>query len=53
MTTRKLAGVLQLAGHDTGGAVDAREAVERDRVLHELGRLVRRARLAAYNAGPA
>ena len=53
VTTRQLAGVLLLAGQDTGGAIDAREVLERDRVLRDLARLVRRARVAAYNAGPA
>ena len=47
---RQLAGVLQLAGQDTGGAVDTREASGRERALRELGRLVRRARVAGYNA---
>jgi hypothetical protein len=47
---RSLAGVLQLAGQDTGGAVDTREAAGREAALRELGRLVRRARLAAYNS---
>ena len=49
--TRQLAGVVALASRGTGGAVDAREAEARDRVLRELGRVVRRARVAAYNAG--
>ena len=47
---RSLAGVLQLAGQDTGGAVDSREAAAREAALRELARLVRRARLAAYNS---
>ena len=47
---RQLAGVLHLAGQDTGGAVDTREAADRERALRELGRLVRRARIAGYNA---
>lgn len=47
---RQLAGVIALAGHDVGGAVDAREAQARDRVLRDLARVVRRARVAAYNA---
>ena len=47
---RQLAGVLALAGEDEGGAVDTREAVARAEALRELGRLVRRARIAAYNA---
>ena len=48
---RQLAGVLALAGQDTGGAVDTREAAAREASLRELGRLVRRARVAGYNAG--
>lgn len=48
--SRQLAGVVQLAGQDTGGAVDTREAAEREASLRELARLVRRARVAAYNA---
>ena len=47
---RQLAGVVQLAATDTGGAVDTREAAGREQALRELARLVRRARLAAYNA---
>jgi hypothetical protein len=47
---RQLAGVLALAGQDAGGAVDTREAAEREARLRELARLVRRARVAAYNA---
>jgi hypothetical protein len=47
---RQLAGVLHLAGQDTGGAVDTREADGREQALRELGRLVRRARIAGYNA---
>ena len=47
---RQLAGVLQLAGQDSGGAVDTREAAGREQALRELGRLVRRARIAGYNA---
>lgn len=47
---RQLAGVLALAGQDTGGAVDTREAAAREASLRELARLVRRARVAAYNA---
>lgn len=47
---RQLAGVLALATEDAGGAVDTREAVARAEALRELGRLVRRARIAAYNA---
>jgi hypothetical protein len=33
--------------------VDSREAEARDRVLRELARVVRRARVAAYNAAAA
>ena len=47
---RQLGAVVQLALEDTGGAVDTREAVERERALRSLGQLVRRARVAAYNA---
>ena len=47
---RQLAAVVQLASLDVGGAVDSREAGERDRVLRDLARVVRRARVAAYNA---
>lgn len=47
---RQLAGVLSLASQDVGGAVDAHEAQARDRVLRDLARVVRRARVAAYNA---
>ena len=47
---RQLGAVVQLALEDTGGAVDTREAVERERALRGLGALVRRARVAAYNA---
>ena len=47
---RQLAGVVQLAGADTGGAVDTRETAGREQALRELARLVRRARLAAYNS---
>lgn len=47
---RQLAGVLHLAGQDTGGAVDSREAAGREQALRELARLVRRARIAGYNA---
>ena len=47
---RQLATVIQLALLDDGGTVAAHEAVERDRVLRELARVVRRARVAAYNA---
>ena len=47
---RQLAGVLQLASQDSGGAIDTRESEARDLVLRELARVVRRARVAAYNA---
>ena len=47
---RQLAGVLSLAGDDLGGAVDTREAAAREAALRELGRVVRRAHVAAYNA---
>lgn len=47
--SRQLAGVLELAGRDAGGAVDTREAAAREAQLRELARLVRRARVAAYN----
>ncbi|MFN2538205.1 MAG: hypothetical protein ABR549_08640 [Mycobacteriales bacterium] len=47
---RQLAGVISLAQQDVGGAIDARAADERDKVLRELARVVRRARVAAYNA---
>jgi hypothetical protein len=47
---RQLAGVLQLAGEDLGGALDTREAAGRERALRELSHVVRRAHVAAYNA---
>ena len=47
---RQLGAVVQLALADTGGAVDTREAAERERALRRLGDLVRRARVASYNA---
>ncbi len=47
---RQLAGVLELAVSDEGGAVTAPEAIERERALRSLAHLVRRARVAAYNA---
>lgn len=47
---RQLGGVLSLAAEDHGGAVDTHETAARERALRELGVLVRRARLAAYNA---
>jgi hypothetical protein len=48
--TRALATLVHLADLSTGGAVDAREAADRAAVLRELARVVRRARVAAYNA---
>jgi hypothetical protein len=48
--TGTLAGVLDLVGDDAGGAVDTREAAAREAQLRELARLVRRARVAAYNS---
>jgi len=47
---RQLGAVVSLALEDAGGAVDARGTVERERALRELGMLVRRARVAAYNS---
>ncbi len=47
---RQLASVLQLATRDSGGALDSHEAAGRERALRELARLVRRARVAGYNA---
>ena len=49
-SARQLAGVLQLAQQDSGGALDTRETLGRELALRELGRLVRRARVAGYNA---
>ncbi|MGI8867554.1 MAG: hypothetical protein ACR2F6_01550 [Mycobacteriales bacterium] len=47
----RLAAVLDLADADApGGAVTAAEALARSEALRPLGRAVRRARLAAYNA---
>ena len=48
--SRQLAGVLELASADAGGAVDTRETAAREASLRELARLVRRARVAAYNS---
>jgi hypothetical protein len=48
--TRALSALVHLADRSTGGAVDAREADARARVLRDLARVVRRARVAAYNA---
>lgn len=48
--TRTLATLVHLADRSTGGAVDSREAEARAAVLRELARVVRRARVAAYNA---
>jgi hypothetical protein len=51
---RQLAGVISLAQQDVvGGAVGAHEAEARDRVLRDLARVVRRARVAAYNSSDA
>ena len=47
---RQLAGVLHLATQDAGGAVDTRETAAREQALRRLGDLVRRARVAAFNA---
>ncbi len=47
---RQLAGVVALATEDTGGAVDTHEAATREAQLRDLARLVRRARVAAWNA---
>ena len=47
---RQLASVVHLAARTHGGAVDARDTEARDRVLRELAKVVRRARVAAYNA---
>ena len=47
---RQLAAVVALASSTSGGAVAAHEVAARDRALRELGRTVRRARVAAYNA---
>ena len=47
---RQLAAVLRLAAEDAGGAVDTRETAAREAALRELGRAVRRAHVAAYNA---
>ncbi len=49
--TRQLAALLALAQRDVGGAIDAGQAAARDQVLRDLARVVRRARVAAYNAG--
>ncbi len=48
--TRALATLVQLATSTTGGAVDSRGAEARAVVLRDLARVVRRARVAAYNA---
>lgn len=45
-----VARILALVGHDVGGSVDSREAEARSQVLRDLARVVRRARVAAYNA---
>lgn len=46
----RLGAVVDLALADSGGALDTRETAERERALRELGMLVRRARVAAYNS---
>ncbi|MFP5218880.1 MAG: hypothetical protein ACLGIG_03975 [Actinomycetes bacterium] len=48
--SRQLAGVLELAGADAGGAVDTRETAAREAQLRELAALVRRAEIAAWNS---
>jgi hypothetical protein len=45
-----IARVLALVGQDIGGSIDSREAEARSTVLRDLARVVRRARVAAYNA---
>jgi hypothetical protein len=50
VTARQLATIVHLASADAGGALDSFQTTERDRVLRELSRVVRRARVAAYNA---
>jgi hypothetical protein len=47
---RQLAGVVELAEQDLGGAVDTHQAAGREQTMRELARLVRRARVAAYNS---
>ena len=47
---RQLAGVVELASVDAGGAVDTRQTAAREATLRELAALVRRARVAAWNA---
>jgi len=42
--------ILTLVGNDIGGAVDSHEAEARSKVLRDLARVVRRARVAAFNA---
>ena len=51
VTARQLAAVLALAGQDTGAAVNSHETAGREQELRALSGLVRRARVAAYNAG--
>jgi len=48
--TRALATLVNLADRSAHGAVDAHETEARAAVLRELARVVRRARVAAYNA---
>jgi hypothetical protein len=47
---RQLAGVVELASADSGGAVDTAQTAAREAQLRDLARLVRRARVAAWNA---
>lgn len=48
--TRALAALVHLADRSPGGAVDTHQTEARARVLRDLARVVRRARVAAYNA---
>ncbi|MCU1600455.1 MAG: hypothetical protein JWO22_1164 [Frankiales bacterium] len=48
--SRQLAALISLAQQDLGGSIDAREADARAKVLRDLAKVVRRARVAAYNA---
>ena len=50
MQARQLAGVVELASADPGGAVDTHQTAAREATLRELAGLVRRARVAAWNA---
>lgn len=47
---RQLDAVLALAAQQAGGALDTRQTLAREALLRDLARLVRRARVAAYNA---